>query len=333
MNSKRISWVDSAKGIGIIFVVYGHVARGIFESGLPINSKFFKYVDNIIYTFHIPLFFFLAGLFFFKTLKKGHLYFLKHKICYILYPYLLWSLIQGIIMIKFSKFTNSERSFSELYNILFMPIDQFWFLYSLFFIFLLSSLIYFNEKLIESKVYTYFILFLLIIIFLFQNKIIKLPFFWFIFHNIVYFFSGIVFYLFLKKIKKFNLKCWFLIFLILFIIFQYLFNFYFHLSYETNNYAFSLLVTFISIFFIVFSSMLLGKKYSIINYIGILSLEIYILHILATSGTRIILFKIFKINNISIHIICGTLAGLFFPILLYKISKEKIKILFKLPVP
>ncbi len=332
MNSKRILWVDCAKGIGIILVVYGHVARGIFESGLPINSNFFKYIDNIIYTFHIPLFFFLAGLFFFKTLKKGHFYFFKHKISYILYPYLLWSLIQGIIMIKFSKFTNSERSFSELYNILFMPIDQFWFLYSLFFIFLFSSLLYFDKKLIKSKLYTYLILFFLIIIFLFQDKIIKLPFLWFMFHNIVYFFSGIVFYSFLNKINRTNLKYFFLIFSVLFIISQYLFNFYFHYSYQTKNYAFSLLVSFISILFIVFSSMVLEKRYAIINYIGFLSLEIYILHILAASGTRIILFKIFKINNIPVHLIFGTLAGLFFPILLYKISKEKIKVLFKLPV-
>lgn len=44
----RECWIDVAKGIGIILVVLGHVTR---------NENLIR----IIYSFHMPLFFFLGG--------------------------------------------------------------------------------------------------------------------------------------------------------------------------------------------------------------------------------------------------------------------------------
>ncbi len=52
MSSKvrsRIEWVDIAKGIGIILVIIGHV------------NTFNSSVKEWIYSFHMPLFFILAG--------------------------------------------------------------------------------------------------------------------------------------------------------------------------------------------------------------------------------------------------------------------------------
>lgn len=46
----RENWVDIAKGIGIILVVMGHANCPEIPHG-------------IIYSFHMPLFFFLSGLF------------------------------------------------------------------------------------------------------------------------------------------------------------------------------------------------------------------------------------------------------------------------------
>lgn len=49
--STRIEWVDIAKGIGIILVVIGHMVKG---NGI---------VGQSIWAFHMPLFFFLSGMF------------------------------------------------------------------------------------------------------------------------------------------------------------------------------------------------------------------------------------------------------------------------------
>ena len=53
-EQSRISWLDILKGIGIFLVVLGHVYSE-------------KTIFNWLYSFHMPLFFWAAGL----TYKKG----------------------------------------------------------------------------------------------------------------------------------------------------------------------------------------------------------------------------------------------------------------------
>ena len=47
-NYKRINWIDQAKGIGILLVVIGHM-------NIPQD------LSKIIFSFHMPLFFFISG--------------------------------------------------------------------------------------------------------------------------------------------------------------------------------------------------------------------------------------------------------------------------------
>lgn len=49
---ERIAWIDIAKGLGIIFVVFGHLN---FVTDMNYN------IIRVIYMFHMPLFFFLSG--------------------------------------------------------------------------------------------------------------------------------------------------------------------------------------------------------------------------------------------------------------------------------
>lgn len=80
-TSNRVEWVDIAKGIGMILVIIGHL-------NVP-------YADLWIYTFHMPLFFFLSG-----TVFSGGKYnfseFLKKKIKSLVVPY--FSLGFGIFL-------------------------------------------------------------------------------------------------------------------------------------------------------------------------------------------------------------------------------------------
>jgi acyltransferase len=74
-EQNRINWIDQLKGFGIILVIYGH--------NLPV-------IESYIYSFHMPLFFFIGGLFHpsqinFKTVKK--------RAKQILGPYFLWSFL------------------------------------------------------------------------------------------------------------------------------------------------------------------------------------------------------------------------------------------------
>lgn len=78
---KRVEWIDMAKGYGIILVIVGHI---------PIE----KFLKHWIYSFHMPLFFFLAGYVFKKeTLLKE---FMIKRIRGLIVPYFLLGI--GIII-------------------------------------------------------------------------------------------------------------------------------------------------------------------------------------------------------------------------------------------
>lgn len=63
-NKSRNNHVDALKGAAIFFVVLGH----LLESG--ISDRFNAYLYAMIYSFHMPLFVFLAGLFAKETLSE-----------------------------------------------------------------------------------------------------------------------------------------------------------------------------------------------------------------------------------------------------------------------
>jgi fucose 4-O-acetylase-like acetyltransferase len=132
----RIEWIDAARGIGIILVVYGHVLQGLLAAGLLSKSNPLWLSDYIIYTFHMPIFFVLAGLNVKSSLKKGAAIFLLGKLWTVAYPYFLWSAIQGGIQIHMAELApgavNHARSPLFMETILWRPIAQFWFLYALF---------------------------------------------------------------------------------------------------------------------------------------------------------------------------------------------------------
>jgi len=128
----RIGWIDVARGIGIILVVYGHVLIGLSVAHPLSPGGLLSASEYTIYTFHMPLFFVLAGLNVTASMAKGRLRFLRNKIWTIVYPYILWSLFQGSIQVLFPHMVNAPHSAKSLITILWRPIGQFWFLYVLF---------------------------------------------------------------------------------------------------------------------------------------------------------------------------------------------------------
>ena len=144
-NAERFNWIDVSKGLGIILVVYGHVARGIDAAGFDFN--YFSQIDNGIYAIHMPLFFLLSGLFFTKSAKNGVPIYINSKVASIMYPYLIWSFIQIIIQFFASNYTNGKTNIHEVFTF-FIPRAQFWFLSALFLISLISIFLYykFREK-------------------------------------------------------------------------------------------------------------------------------------------------------------------------------------------
>jgi len=128
----RVSWVDTAKGFGIILVVFGHVLRGVVTSNLMEWTLTARYVDAWIYAFHMPLFFFISGLFLSQSAVRSTSGFVWDKVRTIAYPYFVWSLIALFIKAPLGEIVNYPRGLSEFPDIFYRPIEQFWFLYVLF---------------------------------------------------------------------------------------------------------------------------------------------------------------------------------------------------------
>lgn len=131
-QTTRLEWIDAARGIGIILVVFGHVLRGLDHAPFA-RGPLFSFIDSWIYAFHMPLFFFLSGLFLFRAREKPFVGFVSDKIRTLAYPYFLWSTMT--LLIKSSGLpTNQAYSIHDLPRLLYHPIDQYWFLFVLFFL-------------------------------------------------------------------------------------------------------------------------------------------------------------------------------------------------------
>lgn len=327
----RYEWVDYAKSIGIILVVYGHVARGLHNAGIEISESLYSLCDSIVYSFHMPLFFFLSGLFFYSSfLKRGAKQLILIKIDSIIYPYILWSLFQGFIEYFLSKYTNGNILISEILSLLWRPRAQFWFLYALFFIFLTTTLLYILIS-NKSQYKDSFCIILLIIssfLYVFPSTESNFIIFKYIGNYLVFFFLGIVFSNF--KLNSYLSDKWsLLITVITFVSSQWFFHGYLSLRYS-NKGIISLLLALISIFFIVsLSNFLSIYKLNKLKILGYSSMAIYLMHILAASGVRIVLQKFAGVDSYFIHLIIGSFSGIFIPVIISSIiRKYKIQNIF-----
>ena len=93
-NDARIKWIDTARGIALILVIIGHLKT--------------PYLTTWIYTFHIPLFFFLSGCVYRQP--KSFNAFLEKKVKGLVVPYFCL----GIVILLFF----------EIFNLVNVPKDS-----------------------------------------------------------------------------------------------------------------------------------------------------------------------------------------------------------------
>src|SRR5829696_4262817 len=105
--SKRIEYIDIARGICILLVVMGH-------NDFAVVSPF---VYKVIYSFHMPLFFFLSG--YFLNIRPGFWAFFKKRFNSLLKPYFFTIFLIYFISISFGKMgfqTAMTRIVKSLYG-------------------------------------------------------------------------------------------------------------------------------------------------------------------------------------------------------------------------
>jgi fucose 4-O-acetylase-like acetyltransferase len=131
----QIAWVDMVKGAGILLVVFGHAWRGINEPGLIPDPELFRAVDRVIYTFHMPLFFFMSGLFLMGSIERRPLgTFLGARVTRLLWPLALWTWIFFLFRAAGGMAVNNPVDWAEFPFFPLPPQDHMWFLWALFLI-------------------------------------------------------------------------------------------------------------------------------------------------------------------------------------------------------
>ena len=313
----RLDWIDYAKGIGIILVVYGHVLRGIYNAEMHLSEIFYNVSDSLVYGFHMPLFFFLSGFFFTKCLnKRGTTSFLADKAKALLYPYIVWMLFQSGMELVLSNYTNNHLTMTEVFSMLYAPRAQFWFLHTLFLMYLGTTAIF----LASGKLGTIFSLILSAFLLFFPQAIgIALlgPFA----TNYVFFVLGVI--CFKLGLERWQLPSTPVAMLSTGAAFAALGI----LTVSGNLMAPAINQLLLAISGIVFvltiaAGMSKSHKLKILKTIGQKTMPIYLAHIIAGSGVRIMLDRLFHFHNVFAHVVVGTLAGIVLPLLVYRIAKR-----------
>ena len=140
----RNKLVDCLKGYSCLLVVFGHVILGIQNMGKVSIPGFAPYLKDFIWTFHVPLFLFLSGYVYRITGewkgKKTRWQFILHKALNLGVPYLVFSVLYILIneMIPGTNFSHSTREILFLWK---TPVAHFWFLRTLFLLFVMYALL------------------------------------------------------------------------------------------------------------------------------------------------------------------------------------------------
>ncbi|MEG0914884.1 MAG: acyltransferase [Christensenellaceae bacterium] len=142
-QATRICWVDTFKFLAMIYIYVGHLGTG--------SGRMYAYV----WTFHMAMFFFAAGIFANKSKQVTTKEFVKKQFCRLLIPYYFFSAMSIVLGLLEEEIMPGELpqnilrcllGVKELYN------ASLWFLPSLFMVTLFH---YFAKKIMHKDVFVF----------------------------------------------------------------------------------------------------------------------------------------------------------------------------------
>lgn len=142
MEKRREVWVDDVKVIACILVVLGHFFQSMTKADILPANDLYKWFNQTIYYFHVPLFFICSGYLYQKfscvdsigSWKKNVL----TKTLALGVPYFTFSFATWLLKTIFSSSINDR--IGGLFETLFLhPASPYWYLYALFFVFLITA--------------------------------------------------------------------------------------------------------------------------------------------------------------------------------------------------
>lgn len=313
----RLEWVDVARGIGIVLVVFGHVWRGLWQADILRDPAMYSGVDAAIYLFHMPLFFLVSGMFFERSILRDGVSASIFKRCEtLLYPLLIWSwILAGFLLLAGSFTTRDALTPMEALLFPFPPKDIFWFLWALFLIQIVCMLLVRVSTSILAA-----ILVLSFAIALVQPMVPGTDLLGGAAANLPFFLFGVL----LARRELFGLR-------------QVASTGYFGagvfvislvgaVAFGLQPAPFGTLLSLIAT--LGFCAMIYGfapsipsRAMMVVTYLGATSMAIYVMHVIPGAAMRIGLDRL-GVDSVWLHVLAGTTAGIALPLLAYVVLQR-----------
>lgn len=338
IEPNRYGWVDYAKGIAIFLVIYRHGFEGLKRAGL--NAADFiglEYANIMFFSFRMPLFFIVSGMFVASSLaKRGLPVFAGQKAKTILYPYFLWGALQITVQLAMGPYVNSSRTTSDYLYLLYNPhgVDQFWYLYALFNVTVLYAMLRTFLKLTGTGQLFLGLVFYYLSSYSSQHGW-NLEFIQDVLHYYLFLAIGDVIGGFFRNEKNKALLNSFKLFWILlplFVVTQVYFLLT-NLRYDPESYHYIeifqpsvfLLIVFVGCGFMLSISFLLNRFRAAnwLRIVGFHSLYIYVTHVFVSSANRMLLTKVFHITYLPLILVISIALSVILPIALYRLCQAK----------
>jgi len=335
LASNRLAWIDYVRGICIILVCYRHCFDGLKEAQLPVNNYPVLQVLNIcFYSFRMPLFFIVSGLFVSRSLlKKSLSAYTWGRFSIIFYPLLIWGSLQITLQLLLKDYVNARPVPFDYINLIIFPRNptnnqQFWYLNALFFV---GAIYAFFKVALRFKLWQQVILGLVLyaVAGYMGNKGISFYIFPDIFHFYIYFCIGDIISAFIFKketTEKILSPVWLLLSAIFCVAMQAVFTIINMRNGDDNYIHINMPWLFLPISlsgcaFMIQVGQWLQKKDILrwLRVIGYHSLYIYLMHLMLIAAVRIALVKFLHIEYIPLIMFIAISLGVIIPIFVYNV--------------
>lgn len=336
LSSGRLAWIDYARGICIILVCYRHCFDGLKESHLPVTDYHVLQILNVcFYSFRMPLFFIVSGLFVSRSLqKKGLADYIRGRFGIVFFPLVIWGSLQITLQLLLKNYVNGKPVPFDYINLIIYPRNptnnqQFWYLNALFFV---GAFYAFFKVSLRFKLWHQILLSLILYTVAGYMSYKGTNFYIFpdIFHFYLYFCVGDIIssFIFKKETTDTILKPkWLIISGLLCITLQTLFT-NINMGHGDDNYIninmpfLFLLISLSGCAFMIQIAQILQKKDILkwLRVIGYHSLYIYLMHLMLIAGVRIVLLRVFHMYYIPLIMFIAISLGVIIPIFVYNIS-------------
>ena len=287
------------RGIAILLVIFGHAQRGIFQAAQPEGlywSHIYPALDYFIYVFHVPVFFATSGILLERQARNSFRDF-RSRETRIIGLYLLWNFINAVPAFVFSDLIN--RNFGKSgWIVAFNPLQIsgiMWFFVALG----AGYLAHFLTT--NSKSIRWLLIIVAILLLAFDRD----------FHGVAY---GTLWLLVgaeaerLLHLEKLKPNAWHAIAVLAIYLVATTVSYWLNVPYTAAIVACAGALVFL---------VLLGELISVpffISYLGKNTLALYVMHVIALGGTRILLMKFVGLSASMGLLVLLTIIGIVVPL-------------------